>query len=38
MSLFKAEYGFNHPEGKFFTASHRKGAVDGIGESVKRSV
>lgn len=38
MNALKAEYGFNHLEWNFFAASHGKGAVDGIGGSVKRSV
>lgn len=38
MNSLKAEYGFDHLEWNFFFASHGKGAVDGIGGSVKRSV
>lgn len=38
MNALKAEYGFNHLEWNFFAASHGKGAVDGIGGIVKRSV
>ncbi|KAJ8720597.1 hypothetical protein PYW08_006062 [Mythimna loreyi] len=38
MNALKAEYGFTHFEWNFFAASHGKGAVDGIGGSVKRSV
>lgn len=38
MNSLKAEYGFDHLEWNFFAASHGKGAVDGIGGSVKRSV
>lgn len=38
MNSLKAEYGFDHLEWNFFAASHGKGAVDGLGGSVKRSV
>ncbi|KAJ2950915.1 hypothetical protein O0L34_g5284 [Tuta absoluta] len=38
MNALKEENGFNHLEWNFFAASHGKGAVDGIGGSVKRSV
>ncbi|GFQ94994.1 retrovirus-related Pol polyprotein from transposon TNT 1-94 [Trichonephila clavata] len=38
MNAINAEYGFIHLEWNFFAASHGKGAVDGIGGSVKRSV
>ncbi|GFQ92174.1 retrovirus-related Pol polyprotein from transposon TNT 1-94 [Trichonephila clavata] len=38
MNALKAGYGFTHLEWNFFAASLGKGAVDDIGESVKRSV
>lgn len=38
MNSIKAEYGFDHLEWNFFAASHGKGAVDGLGGSVKGSV
>lgn len=38
MNTLKAERGFTHLEWNFFAASHGKGAVDGLGGSVKRSV
>lgn len=38
MNTLKAERGFTHLDWNFFAASHGKGAVDGLGGSVKRSV
>lgn len=38
INALKSKYGFTHLEWNFFAASHGKGAVDGIGGSVKRSV
>lgn len=38
MNALKLEYGVKHLEWNFFAASHGKGAVDGLGGSIKRQV